>query len=78
MMSVRLVKKTDIQQGLDWNYLSKWNLCSRQHGFAITALHSWRWERLMNNVIWLVGAIVIVLFRLGFLGPRQFVLRSVS
>jgi hypothetical protein len=28
------------------------------------------WERLMNNIIWLVGAIVIVLAILGFLGFR--------
>ena len=41
--------------------LFKWNLFSRQHGFAITALHSWIWERLMNNVIWLVGQSLLFL-----------------
>ncbi|RAZ90389.1 hypothetical protein DPM33_12725 [Mesorhizobium hawassense] len=35
-------------------------------GYA--ALKHWRED--MNNIIWLVGAVVIVLFILGFLGFR--------
>jgi hypothetical protein len=45
--------------------------CSQagQHGFAIYAAAELG-ESLMNNLIWLVGAVVIVLFILGFLGLR--------
>jgi hypothetical protein len=35
---------------------------------AIIGAHSWREKPLMNNIIWIVGAIVIVLFILGYLG----------
>ena len=37
-------------------------------GFARAHLDTW--EQVMNNIIWLVGAIVIVLAILGFLGLR--------
>ena len=32
------------------------------------ALRSWRQEQFMNNIIWLVGLVVIVLFVLGYFG----------
>jgi len=34
------------------------------------AAHLATWEQRMNNIIWLVGAIVIVLAILGFFGLR--------
>jgi hypothetical protein len=38
------------------------------HGLAITAMLDR--EQLMNNIIWLVGVVVIVLVILGYLGFR--------
>ena len=34
------------------------------------AAHLATWEKRMNNIIWLVGAVVIVLAILGFFGLR--------
>ncbi|MGB8565126.1 MAG: hypothetical protein WCD83_17200, partial [Pseudolabrys sp.] len=35
-----------------------------------TTLHSWDMGGRMNNIIWLVGAVAIILFILGALGLR--------
>jgi hypothetical protein len=38
--------------------------------FALTSIYIAEEIRIMNNIIWLVGAVVIVLFILGFFGLR--------
>jgi hypothetical protein len=56
---------------IDWNQSQKWNLCFRQVLLGhYGAAHLATWERRMNNIIWLVGAVVIVLAILGFFGLR--------
>jgi hypothetical protein len=44
---------------------------ARQYCFSHSgAAHLATWEQHMNNIIWLVGAVVIVLAILGFFGLR--------
>jgi hypothetical protein len=42
----------------------------RMRGVATTGAEVGDREYIMNNIIWLVGAVVIVLFIAGFLGFR--------
>jgi hypothetical protein len=42
--------------------------CTQQTGFGIT--HAAKGMEVMNRIIWLVGAIVIILFVLSYFGLR--------